>query len=145
MKISVRRANAIGFKPLPPVQLDLSSLNNFVAAGERALAELRIEISYLKTETYNSGVLRDLAGRFGRLSRDADIWSFDHLYRIGFQVQLSLLYLASNGSQARQELIQVLEEAAEVIASLLSECEKDYRHRLKVSHLLVSLSQTAAV
>jgi len=145
MKISVRRADAIGFKPLPPVQLDLSSLTNFVAAGERALAELRLEISCLKAGTYHSGILRDLAGRFGRLSRDADVWNFDHLYRIGFQVQLSLLYLASSRSQSRQELIQVLEEATQVISSLLTECEKDYRQRIQVSHLLVSLSQTAAV
>ncbi len=143
MKLSVRRAPETGFNLWHANQLDLSSLSKFVSAGETSLADLRAEISRLKEQTFQPGVLRDLAGRFGRLSHDADVWSFDQLYRLGFQVQVSLLDLASSGLNSRQGFVQVLEEVTSVISSLLSECEKDYRHRIQVFQLLESISQPA--
>jgi len=133
----------VDFKPRPDPQLDLRALYQFVDDGEKVLSELHVELASVTQIPLGEQTLRSLAGRFATLSRGADEWGFDNIYRIAFKVQMLLLHLSSGARQWDSDVARALEDVVEVMARLLSECEREYRQRINVANLLESLSEPA--
>jgi hypothetical protein len=133
----------IDLKPRPDPLQDLRPLYQFVDDGEKMLSELHAELLSVKPIPLGEQTLRSFAGRFAALSRGADVWGFDNIYRIAFKVQMLLVDLSSGVRPWDAGVARGLENVVEVLARLLSECEKEYRQRIEVAILLESLSEPA--
>ena len=128
--------------PQPELKPDLCSLSGFVHQAENTLQELRREVRF-RLQAEDSQPLHDLAKRFGTIAKGAEIWGFESLYRVSFELQSLIMELAFGTRQWTPSVICVLEEVLDLIPALLSECEKDYHHRVRVAYLLDSLSLPA--
>lgn len=120
-------------------QLTIRELCEHIEFSRQILGEIRSALSLFKENPEDPGVLHRASERLERFCLEADSWGFSDLYQIGMGLQVLLVDCC--GRTCDNIFWGAVNRALSMLATLLEQCESDFRWRLAIADTLDSLDQ----